>query len=255
MKDLFPKDSSPWVRVGAVVAAIIFLAVFKTAITSALEAGVALGGIAILGLVGVGLTQSLPFLGQLLENRLLKLRKNEARKNPIEQMQNDFKYRQEQINVLHTSLVNIYAQIKSMGDMLVNRKKAAPNQDLTDQEKALAKINEFYQLNVEGLEAGKAALAEYKFLIEGEIFKWEFAEAGQQALSAMNATDQEGVLRDILSKEAVKSVQLKFNSVFAGIDMQVSSINSSKQLSFGAGMSLDVGSMQIPLSSKPKELA
>ncbi|NRR31773.1 hypothetical protein HSX11_16465 [Oxalobacteraceae bacterium] len=73
--------------------------------------------------MGIALFQTLPLLGQKLENRLLAARKAEARANPIEQLQNFLMQKRERVRAFKGAVVQIGAQIKSMSDMIDERKR------------------------------------------------------------------------------------------------------------------------------------
>ena len=76
------------IRLASVVLGIVGLAIVLPTIWYAFLTSLGLVGVAIIGGLGIGLSALLPYLGQKLENEILRIRKAEAGKNPIEQMQN-----------------------------------------------------------------------------------------------------------------------------------------------------------------------
>ena len=77
------------VRAAAVAGCVALLALSMPLVWAAVSAGAGLLTLTAMAIGGVALFQALPWAGQRLENGLLKLRKAEARANPIEQLQNE----------------------------------------------------------------------------------------------------------------------------------------------------------------------
>src|ERR1035437_493134 len=92
MADLTPvkaPNGSLVVRGAVVAGAIVVLALILPVVYFAFLSTLGLIGIGITAVIGYGFIQALPMLGQKWENKLLGLRKSEARSNPIEQIQNN----------------------------------------------------------------------------------------------------------------------------------------------------------------------
>jgi hypothetical protein len=242
-----------WIRVLAVGAVVTLIAVAAPVIWVAVAGGVGLVALGIVLAGGFAALQLLPLLGQKLENRLLAARKSEARRNPIEQMQNHLLHRARQIESFRGALTSIYAQIEGMQDMLRERRRVTPGHDLTRQEAGLKKMSIFYAQNVKKLGDAEGALADYRRHIEMKVFEWNFAQAGRDVLEKLKATDQERILRELLSDEASQSVQLHFNQVFAELDMEVRSFSSKERLDFGSGLGLDMSSIHVPVMQAIEE--
>ena len=76
-----------WIRGLFVAAGVVGLALFAPVVWMAVTGGMGLlvlGGVLAAGFAAV---QAVPLMGQKLENALLAARKSEARRNPIEQLQ------------------------------------------------------------------------------------------------------------------------------------------------------------------------
>ena len=86
-----------WIRAIAAACGVAALAVFAPVVWLAASGGVGL--LVLGGILGIGFAavQALPLLGQKLENNLLNARKAEARRNPIEQLQNEVLRRAERL--------------------------------------------------------------------------------------------------------------------------------------------------------------
>lgn len=234
------------VRICAAIACIGALWIGATIIWMAVSAAVGLVALGAIALGAVAALQAIPYLGQRWENALLKARKAEARRNPIEELQNTFIYRSKQLGAFQNALTSIGAQIEGMRDMLAEQRRSDASHDLSKQEAALKRMEGFYEKNLARLAERRKALEDYKKAIERKVFEWEFAQAGKSALASLNAADQESILREMLSDEAMRTVQQNFNEVFAEFDAEASAITKNKQLEFGANMVLDVQSIEIP---------
>ncbi|HOF51731.1 MAG TPA: hypothetical protein PKX82_05450, partial [Rhodoferax sp.] len=107
-----------WIRTLTAVASVAALAIFAPVVWLAASGGVGLlvlGGILAIGFAAV---QTLPLMGQKLENTLLSARKAEARRNPIEQLQNEVLRRAERLRSFRKALVTVGGQIESIRQMI-----------------------------------------------------------------------------------------------------------------------------------------
>lgn len=238
-----------WLRWLSVGAGVLLLAASAPIIWLAVSGGIGLLALGAILAAGFAAVQALPWAGQMLENRLLQVRKGEARRNPIEQMQNQLMFRAQQLETLRAALTGIYAQIEGMSEMLRERRRATPDHDLSRQQAALQKMTAFYTAHVKKLGAAEVALADYKKHLEMKVFEWNFAQHGRAVLQKLKATDQESILRDMLADEASQSVQSHFNQVFAELDMEVRTMGQADVLDFGAGMQVDLRALRTPIHS------
>lgn len=210
-----------WVRAGAVASVVLLAAIAAPVVWSAVAAGVGLLAITAIAAAGFGLIQSAPWLLQRLENRLLSARKNEARRNPIEQLQNDCLRREQRLQAFRKALVSIGAQIEGMREMVDERRHTDPGHVLDKQEKALARMTHFYECNLARLGDARAALDDFRDKVEQKMFEWVFAQAGQVVLEALNPSELADLTQDLLADEALRSVQARFNAVFAELDVEL----------------------------------
>ncbi|MBK6595585.1 MAG: hypothetical protein IPG23_24365 [Burkholderiales bacterium] len=215
-----------WLRAMAAVAMLALLAITAPLITLAVTAGAGLITLGSMALVGFVALQALPLGLQKLENRLLKLRKQEAQDNPIEQLQNDCLRREERLKAFRRALVNIGGQIESMRQMLHERRDKAPHHVLDKQERAIARMDHFYKANIARLDEAHHALEDFRSQVKQKVFEWEFAKAGQDVMAALNPSEMQDLVQDLLSDEALRAVQNRFNMVFAELDVDLRSINA-----------------------------
>jgi hypothetical protein len=215
-----------WLRAVGVATVLGALAVSAPLIAMAITAGAGLLTLAAMALVGFVALQALPLGLQKLENRLLQARKQEARDNPIEQLQNDCLRREERLQTFRSALVTIGGQIESMREMVQERKDKAPHHVLDKQERAIARMDHFYQANIARLEEAHQALKDFRTQVTQKAFEWEFAKAGQVVMAALNPAEMQDLMQDLLSDEALRSVQNRFNMVFAELDVDLRSINA-----------------------------
>ena len=232
-------------RVGIVVAAVAVLALIAPVIWAAASAGVGLIALGIIGVVGFGFIQALPYFGQKLENAVLKLRKDEARANPIEQLQNFLRQKAQQVADFKAAVTMIGSQIKSLQAMVDQRKRERPNYDATAQEKSIKSMQEVYAMQVQKYRNAEKALEELKLAIQDKEFEWKFSQAGQQAMKSLNATSGKELMEAMLADEAFSSVTENFNNVFAELEMEAAHLTEAKQLEFSPGMTIDVSSINL----------
>lgn len=211
-------------RAAAVAMVLAALALAAPLVWSAVSAGVGLFALAAIGVVGTAAFQTLPYLMQRLENRLLRLRKEEARRNPMEQLDNDCLRREQRLLSFRKALVTIAAQIESMRQMLDHRRQVDPEQVLDRQQRALERMAEFHALNVRRLGEALAALDDFRWTVAQKRFEWEFALGAEVIWESLNPSKAEELLQDLLSDEALRVVQSRFNAVFAELDIEMRSV-------------------------------
>jgi hypothetical protein len=182
--------------------------------------------LAAMAFTGFGLLQALPLALQKLENRILQLRKAEARANPMEQLQNDCLRREQRLQSFRRALVSIGTQIESLGQMLEDRKLKDPSQVLDRQQRALQRMTQFYDANIRRLGEAHQALEAFRHQVQQKVFEWEFAQAGQVVMDALNPNEVDDLMQGLLTDEALRSVQNRFNSVFAELDVELRSVNA-----------------------------
>jgi hypothetical protein len=238
------------VRIIAALCCIGVLAVLAPVIWGAVTGGLGLLALGIVGAVGVAMFQALPLLGQKLENRLLAARKAEARANPIEQLQNFLMQKRQRVASFKEAVVRIGAQIKSMSDMIEERKRQKPGYDATKQENAVRAMKEAHQLLVGKYKNAELALEQLSDVIEDKKFEWKFGQAGQAAIQNLNATSGQELLDQMLADEAFDSVRDNFNQVFSELEMEASKLSNSKELSFDDGMTIDLSSINLAATDK-----
>jgi hypothetical protein len=215
-----------WIRLGAGIATIALLAVTAPLIALAVSAGLGLAALAAMAIAGIVLFQSMPLAMQKLENRLLAARKAEAQSNPIEQLQNDCLRREQRLVAFRRALVTIGGKIESMSQMVEDRAHQDPNHVLERQRIALNRMRHFYECNLVRLNEAQAALDAFRHQVKQKMFEWEFAQAGQVVMNALQPSELEDMMQGLLSDEALRSVQDRFNTVFAELDVEMRSMNA-----------------------------
>ncbi|MES3022077.1 MAG: hypothetical protein V4857_10895 [Pseudomonadota bacterium] len=233
------------VRIAAALFGVCVLAALAPLVWGAVAGGLGLLALTVIGALGVGLFQTLPLLGQKLENRLLAARKAEARANPIDQLQNFLLQKRQRVLAFKQAVVRIGAQIKSMSDMIEERKRQKPGYDASRQENAVKAMREAHLLLVGKYKNAEHALEQLSEVVEDKKFEWKFGQAGQAALQNLNATSGQELLNQMLADEAFDSVRDNFNQVFSELEMEAEKLSKAKELSFDDGMSIDLASIKI----------
>ncbi len=214
----------PWLRGLAAAFVVCVVAALSPLIWLAVTGGVGLLVLGSLLLVGFALVQALPLLGQKLENTLLAARKAEARRNPIEQLENEVLRRGERLSAFRKALVTVGGQIESIREMLEDSYRKSPGHSLERQERALEKLQQFHQLNLNRLGQAHAALKEFQAVVKQKKQEWIIGLAISDTSEALDPHASENLLQDLLTDTALRTVQDRFNSVFAELDVQMSSV-------------------------------
>ena len=232
-------------RIGFVIAAVAVMALIAPVIWAAASAGVGLIALGVIGLVGFAGLQALPYFGQKIENAVLKLRKSEARANPIEQLQNFLRQKAQQVADFKAAVSNIGAQIKTLEDMVAQRKRERPGYNAAPQEASIAAMKEAYNTLKTKYINAENALSDLKLAIQDKEFEWKFSQAGQAAMASLNATSGKELMEAMLADEAFSSVTENFNKVFADLEMEAKHLTTAKQLEFDSGMTIDVSAINL----------
>ncbi|MFZ4482111.1 MAG: hypothetical protein ACOYNZ_19710 [Rhodoferax sp.] len=234
-------------RIAMVCVLVLLLALSSAVISKAVIAGVGLVALGLIAGVGVLTFSALPLLMQKLENRILALRKAEARKNPVEQLQNDCLRRAERLNIFRKALINIGGQIGSMSDMLEERRHDNPGQRLERQERALERMGFFYEAHIGRLKEANAALATFQEMVKQKEFEWRFASLAGDIMRSLNPREAEKLLQNILTDEALMEVQQRFNAVYAELDIGMRAPDSPAQAHLIQGELDPLGDLHIEL--------
>ena len=232
-------------RVGIVVAAVAVLALIAPVIWAAASAGVGLIALGVIGIVGFGAIQALPYIGQKIENSVLKLRKAEAAANPIEQLQNFLMQKAKQVAEFKAAVASIGSQIKTLEAMVVQRKKDRPDYDASAQERSIESMKVAHRQLMIKYSNAEEALKKLQLAIQDKEFEWKFSQAGQAAMKSLNATSGKELMEAMLADEAFSSVTENFNKVFAELEMEAQHLTDAKQLTFDSGMTIDISAINL----------
>lgn len=243
-----------WIRVIAACAATAALAVFAPVVWIAASGG---AGLLVLGgILGIGFAavQALPLMGQKLENTLLAARKAEARRNPIEQLQNEVLRRAERLQAFRSALVTVGGQIESIRQMIESGQAKFSGPVLERQQRALGKLQQFHSLNIARLNQARDALQEFKNTVEQKQSEWQIALAIDDANRALDPNAADHLIQDLLADTALRTVQDRFNNVFAELDVQMSSMDSPTRSLLGEQGLGHMGELAIPHSIQSRSV-
>lgn len=220
-----PSQKIRIVRALAVVATLGVLAITAPIVWAAVSAGAGVMALAGMAVVGMTTIQAFPLAMQKLENRLLAARKAEARRNPIEQLQNEMMRRAERLKSFRKALVIVGGQIESIGQMVAERRHRDPEHELHRQERALQRLQQFHGVNLQRLGQAQMALEEFGFTVERKESEWIIAMALAEANDLVDPHASDNLVQDLLMDTALRAVQDRFNSVFAELDVQMGSLD------------------------------
>jgi hypothetical protein len=225
IEDTIAKRQVTWIRGLFVVAGVAGLALFAPIVWLAFTGGMGLLALAGVFAVGFAAVQAVPLMGQKLENALLAARKSEARRNPIEQLQNEMLRRAARLKSFRSALVTVGGQIESIEHMLSQRRHQDPGHDLERQERALQRLKQFHGLNLNRLLQAQAALEEFRLTVGRKQSEWRIALAIDDANVALDPNAADNLMQDLMTDTALRTVQDRFNNVFAELDVQMSSLD------------------------------
>jgi hypothetical protein len=211
-----------WViRAAAVAATIALLAMSVPVVWAAVSAGLGLVALAVMAAGGVVLFQAIPWGMQRLENRLLKMRKAEAHANPIEQLENDVMRRAARLKSFRGALATVGGQIETIQEMIEARRYSDPGHVLERQQRALQRLTDFYSANLDRLDQAQSTLEQFRSTVAQKKSEWEIAVAINDASQLLDPDSADYLIQDLLTDEALRTVQGRFNTVFAELDIQM----------------------------------
>lgn len=214
------------VRAAAVAATVLLLAASVPVVWAAVSAGLGLLALAVLAIGGTALFQALPWVLQRMENRLLRLRRAEARANPTEQLHNEVLRRSERLTTFRSALATIGGQIETITQMLAERRHLDPGHVLERQQRALQRLVQFHGANLQRLDLAQAALQAFREQVRHKVVEWEVSLAIEIAGEAIHPGDAGHLMQDLLTDEALRAVQDRFNTAFADLDIQMRAMDS-----------------------------
>ena len=234
------------VRAAAIAATLVLLAASVPVVWAAVSAGLGLLALAVMVVGGVALFQAMPWALQRLENRLLRMRKSEASANPIEQLDNDVLRRAERLGAFRHALATVGGQIESIRQMLDERRHQDPGHVLESQQRALQRLVDFYVANLGRLDQAQAALEQFKATVARKKSEWAIASAINIAANLLDPNAAQTLIQDLLTDEALRSVQNRFNTVFAELDIQMRGVDAPTLPLVGSGRFQQLDPLSLP---------
>lgn len=239
-----------WViRATAVFATVVLLAMSMPVIWAAVSAGLGLVALAVMGGVGVVLFQAMPLGMQRLENTLLKMRKAEARASPIEQLENDVLRRAARLQSFRGALATVGGQIESIREMVQERSHKDPGHVMDRQQRGLQRLTQFYTANLDRLEQAQAALEQFRSTVDRKKSEWTIALAIDDTVHLLDPNAAEYLIEDLLTDEALRTVQGRFNTVFAELDIQMRGVDAPTRTLVQDSSSEHLDSLSLPRKS------
>jgi hypothetical protein len=176
---------------------------------------IGLGAVAVLG--GLG-SKFLPYLGQMTENRVLSLRKGEARKNPIEQLQGNY-IRGCAARDKKKEILKEYAtEIKNMEGELSQTKQDFPDQNWSETETAISAAQQDYDDQEQAFAELEESLVATDKIIKVWDRKLRMADKTQR-LRNIGGNTREDVTNEILNDVATTEITSRLNSAMAAMQV------------------------------------
>lgn len=219
---------------------------------AAVSAGAGIAALAAMAAVGLVAFQSIPLGMQKLENRLMQLHRAEARRNPVEQLQNEMLRRAQRLKAFRNALVTVGGQIESIAQMLAERQHSDPEHVLERQARALQRLKQFHGINLNRLVQAQAALEEFRLTVQRKESEWNIATEIDRATRVMDPHAADQLLQDLMTDTALRAVQDRFNTVFAELDIQMSASESPTRGLLDAHSLDHLGTLDLPAYQVPR---
>jgi len=217
------------VRAGVVVAAVAVIGLATPLIGLAVAGGAGLMVLGAFAIVGIGVVQALPLIGQKWENKILQLRKAEARQNPEEELDKRVMYKKEQLRKAQEALCVIAGYVRGLSRMIAKEEKEDPDHDISHLHKTLESMQVFVFSRVEKMKLATEKLAEFDKAVKRWKFEHRFAQQGKIALESIKNMEGADTMGELLTAEAIQSIEEKFDSVFGEMDIE-SMLSQASQL-------------------------
>ena len=183
---------------------------------------------------------------QIEENEHLKKMKLEARKNPVEQLQNHLKLTANRLEKYKKFVSEFGAKVKTKEDMLADRKKRKPNNDYSKNDLAIESMQKVYNFHLTKIDEGNKVIDDIYEKIDDAEFNVDFSDIGTLAIENMPGSgDGQIILDNILANEAFNEARSRYNQVLTDIEVQIGAINSGIKLEFGED-TIDMSGFHIP---------
>jgi hypothetical protein len=176
---------------------------------------IGLGVVAVLG--GLG-SKFLPYLGQVTENRVLSLRKDEARKNPIEQLQGNYIKGCTARDKKKEILKEYATEIKNMEGELSQTRQEFPDQDWSETEAAITTAQQDYNDQEQAFAELEESLVATDKIIKVWDRKLRMADKTQR-LRNISGNTREDVTNEILRDVATTEITSRLNSAMAAMQV------------------------------------
>jgi hypothetical protein len=118
---------------------------------------------------------------------------------------------------------------------------------LERQERALQRLRQFHTINLNRLVQAQAALEEFRVSVQRKESEWRIALAIGEANDMLDPNATENLMQDLLTDTALRTVQDRFNNVFAELDVQMRSMDSPTRSLLDADNLSRMDSLDLPL--------
>jgi|SRR5271157_1752164 len=200
-----------WVLLG--IGAVLLAGELSGLIIAGAEALVILGATVI---SGAGLIYFLPAIAMKAANVRMKMIVGEAEKNPIETLQNDYVYRQNQLQQADDSIQEFDTEIRNYDDQCREFKQQYPEEAENFEEISQEMHSGLKEMKTEQA-AARAVVADLAQKIKKATAIYKMSLAAQRVTS-FSKTSEEKVFADIKQQVAFDAVRSQLNRSFAALD-------------------------------------
>jgi len=174
-------------------------------------------GLAVAGIVGFGIIQAAPWASLKLSNFFMGLMKSEARKNPVETMQNLYRQRQEALAKAEAQIRAFNGKVQTYSVQVDKMKAKYPDeaQKFIDHLTAMHKLKDSRYAK---LKAAEKSLDEYYATIQKASAIWEMSQAANDMADAAGLLSEGDAIQRIQNDEALNSVAESMANSFAELE-------------------------------------
>lgn len=232
------------------------LALLLPLIKAAVVAGLGLAAIGAL-LVGAGVTwRYLPVLWQKIENNVIELQmreanrhlaalKAEARKNPIDTLQNEYMAMERQKSGISEANTQFLAATEAYGSELQENKRQDPSIDYSEEERTYSEMKRVCDEQGRDLEEFVVALVNFKKKIDEASRKWNLQLKAHAAYALLDEAETSSKMRDILVQVSFDEVRTQYSGLFAKMNTRARELSAARTLRVGQS-TIDVSAIHIP---------
>lgn len=187
-------------------------------------------------------------------NAQLARLKNEARKNPIETLQNEYIAMERQREGIRTANTAFLAASGAYATELAENKRHDPSVDYSDEERTAAEMQRVCGEQAGDLTEFVQALTAFKKKIDEAERKWNLALKANAAFALLDDAEKSSKMRDILVQVSFDEVRNQYSGLFARMNTRAIELSAARSMRIGH-TAVDVSTINIPTIKEEDRVA